>query len=488
MTSSGNLWVCSGDLQVGIGRRTAMCDGAGQESWSYDMMGRVLTDRRATNSVTKDFSYAYNLDSSLTTLTYPNNRVVTYAYNAAGRALSAVDTANSVNYALNASYVPQGALSSLQNGANIVSTFYYNNRLQPCRISVRSAGVSPANCADIANTGNVLDFTYGFNLGTANNGNVASIANNRDTTRSQSFTYDALNRLATAQTSATAATGLAKCWGETFNYDQWANLLSIGGVSSAYTGCTQESLSVGVNTKNQINNIGFQYAAAGNLTFDGSLSTTYDAENRIVSTNAGVTYSYDGDGKRVKKSNGKRYWYGSGSDPLEETDLSGVASADYIFFNGKRTARLDLPGAAVHYYFANHLGSASIVTSSAGVIQDESDYYPFGGERAVTDSDPNQYKFTGKERDTESGLDFFIARYYSSAYGRFLSPDEFTGGPEDAFSSSDPLPPGPLPYANISNPQSLNKYTYVLNNPLRLVDPDGHTGVTCPPKTSPTKM
>lgn len=91
---------------------------------------------------------------------------------------------------------------------------------------------------------------------------------------------------------------------------------------------------------------------------------------------------------------------------------------------------------------------------------EESDYYPFGGERAVFNNDPNPYKFTGKERDGESGLDYFIARYYSSGYGRFLSPDEFTGGPVDAYSSNDPLPPGPLPYADITNPQSLNKYTY----------------------------
>src|SRR5713226_5815718 len=72
----------------------------------------------------------------------------------------------------------------------------------------------------------------------------------------------------------------------------------------------------------------------------------------------------------------------------------------------------------------------------------------------------NTYKFTGKERDSESGLDCFEARYYSSQYGRFMSPDEFPGGPVDAISPADPAPPGPLPYADITNPQSLNKYAY----------------------------
>ena len=81
--------------------------------------------------------------------------------------------------------------------------------------------------------------------------------------------------------------------------------------------------------------------------------------------------------------------------------------------------------------------------------------------------------FTGKERDAESGLDDFEARFYSSSIGRFMQVDEFSGGPVDVFDPS-PSAAGPLPYADIFNPQSLNKYTYVYNNPLRYVDPNGH--------------
>ncbi len=150
-----------------------------------------------------------------------------------------------------------------------------------------------------------------------------------------------------------------------------------------------------------------------------------------------------------------------GSDPTEESDFSGVASPGYIFFNGKRTARLDLPSATVHYYFANHLGSTSVVTSNTGAIQDESDFYPFGGERVITDTDPNHYKFTGKERDTESNLDNFGARYYSSQYGRFISADW----------SATPIP---VPYADFTDPQTLNLYAYVRDNPISKVDADGH--------------
>ena len=161
------------------------------------------------------------------------------------------------------------------------------------------------------------------------------------------------------------------------------------------------------------------------------------------------------------------------SEAMLGTDLTSDNAAGHSFFGGKRIAQREA-GGAVFYYFADHLGSSRVVTDATGTILDDSDYYPFGGERAVASGSGNTYKFTGKERDPESSLDYFVARYYSSGYGRFLSPDEFTGGPVDAFSSSDPLPPGALPYADITNPQSLNKYTYTFNNPLKYTDPDGH--------------
>jgi RHS repeat-associated protein len=81
---------------------------------------------------------------------------------------------------------------------------------------------------------------------------------------------------------------------------------------------------------------------------------------------------------------------------------------------------------------------------------------------------------SGKERDVESGLDYFLARYYSAAQGRFTSPDEFQGGAVDPFTGQQVGQPGPLPYADITDPQTLNKYAYVRNNPLRYTDPDGH--------------
>jgi RHS repeat-associated protein len=114
----------------------------------------------------------------------------------------------------------------------------------------------------------------------------------------------------------------------------------------------------------------------------------------------------------------------------------------------------------VNYYFADHLGSSRVVTNAAGTILDDSDFYPFGGERVIAGSSGNTYKFTGKERDSESGLDNFGARYDSSSLGRFMSPD--------------PL----MASAAVFDPRTWNRYSYALNNPLRFVDPNGMKEVT----------
>ncbi|HZI57376.1 MAG TPA: RHS repeat-associated core domain-containing protein, partial [Verrucomicrobiae bacterium] len=132
-------------------------------------------------------------------------------------------------------------------------------------------------------------------------------------------------------------------------------------------------------------------------------------------------------------------------------------------FDGERVARRD--GATgtggVFYYFSDHLKTASVITDAAGAIKAESDYYPWGGELQFVNNDTNDYKFTGKKRDTETGLDYFGARYYSNGLGRFITSDWAAKATA-------------VPYAEYSDPQSLNLYTYVRNVPTTRFDADGH--------------
>jgi RHS repeat-associated protein len=208
---------------------------------------------------------------------------------------------------------------------------------------------------------------------------------------------------------------------------------------------------------------GMNYDAAGNLLSYLTANYTYDQENRLSST-AGMSYTYDGNGERVLKSNTstgapvKRYW-SMGGNTLAEGDGTGNLTAEYIYLDDLRVARVDLPANTVHYYLSDHLGSTSIIASSTGAIEEESDYSPFGTEFMITGPGINELKFTGKRRDTESQLDYFGSRHYGNILGRFISPDQ------------------PFADEDEGNPQSWNMYAYAGNNPLRNVDPNGQSHV-----------
>jgi RHS repeat-associated protein len=144
-----------------------------------------------------------------------------------------------------------------------------------------------------------------------------------------------------------------------------------------------------------------------------------------------------------------------------------------VWTGGKLLATYDTKG--LHFELTDPLGTKRVQVNAQGQVDETCTSLPFGndvgnwpggncvvpGNQLGTGDDATEHHFTGKERDAESGNDYFEARYYSSAMGRFMSPD-WAAKAE------------PVPYAKLDNPQSLNLYAYVLNNPLSHVDPDGH--------------
>src|SRR6185437_11583264 len=133
-----------------------------------------------------------------------------------------------------------------------------------------------------------------------------------------------------------------------------------------------------------------------------------------------------------------------------------------VYANGELIATEDQTEA--HFYLNDWLGTRRVQTDYEGVKEQTCSSLPYGDGDNCTG-----IVFTGKERDQESGLDYFGARYYGSSMGRFMSPDV----------GADPTLGVPVPYAELENPQSLNLYSYVRNNPLSLTDPDGNNVRLC---------
>ena len=434
------------------GRRTAATYGSVSSAWTYDGLGRAKTSSQTIGSNTWSFpEYAWNLADSLKTELMPSGRTVNYTFDSAGRVSAVAGTLSGTprNYVTGVSYAPHGAISGVTLGNGIPVATTYNPRFQATQID--------------ANSG-LLTLNYNFASST-NNGNVLS----QKVTRqgqiwTQSYGYDNLNRLTCANevigaTGPTCGTGTPG-WQEQNGFDVRGNRWESSRSGLASATVETPAAYTWFDSNNRISQTGWTYDSACNLiTITSTLRRfSYDAENRLICATQGSTttpstcgsgtydwleqYTYDADGHRVTK-----------------TTSSGTTT--YVYDAGGQLASENLasaPGAiGTVYPITDSLGSTRLVTDSAGVVTKCSDYLPFGEEiTQIVDSRPacfsaaepaTEAKFTGKERDAESGLDYFGARYFSSAQGRWTSPDEFKGGIVDPFTGQQISQPGPLPYA-----------------------------------------
>jgi len=149
-------------------------------------------------------------------------------------------------------------------------------------------------------------------------------------------------------------------------------------------------------------------------------------------------------------------------------DVVSTAEGDtekaYVFAANTKVASLEIapndegaPESRLIFHHADHLTGANVDTDTNGQVVQLLDYYPYGDSRIDDHAEDyhDDYQFTGKERDEETSLSYYEARYYDSATGRFISRDTWEG--------------------DLKDPQSLNKYSYVRNNPLKYVDPSGES-------------
>lgn len=423
----------------------------------YNKLGNIACSRQSTASTDFDFKYTPTVHGDWKEIVYPSGRVVNTSFDDAGRALT-VSGGPSVTYASDLEYAPHGALTQLKLGNGAFETTVYNGRLQ----------MTDRKLGNTAGASELWRLENGF-PSTGNNGNITSqtLTLLAGTPIETYYEYDGVNRLQLAAedpTSSPACPDSGSHWCQLYDYDargnravdDESNLGFVIGRPSTF------------GTDNRIADSGFGYDDRGNLELlDSNERYLYDGENRQITycastvsqancedtgyTTGKTFYGYDGEGRRVSKTS-------TAGTTVFVYDASGRLAAEY---GGT------VESAATRYITTDHLGSTRVITDGSRTVVECKDYLPFGDEIIASSqngrngiscygADLVRQKFTGKERDTESRLDFFGARYFSWGSGRFQSPD------------------APFADQNPQDPQSWNLYVYVRNNPLAYIDPSGH--------------
>jgi RHS repeat-associated protein len=431
------------------GRLKQVTDASGNVTFEYDSRGRISKSTKVLDAVTYVTTSTYDGLGRLKEVTDPSTPAKTVEYLYTGPVLDKVqDKAGSGTtiYVAYSNYTSQSQPQTTTNGNGVVTTNTYAdpahatcvpaNSFKLCTLKTQK-GTSPL----------LQDLTYTFTA----DGNVDLITDPLN--GNQDFGYDLQDRL----TSATGPYGSGGATATlTYSYNQIGNLTNNSQLG-AYTYPTSGASSVRPHAVTTAGANSYAYDNNGNLTGGAGRTLTWNIENKpltVVQGSTTTTFVYDGDGGRVKKIVGStttRY-----ISKLYECDNTNCSR--FIWAGSTRIATIAASG-TIHYWHGDHLGSSSVVTDSTGAKAQTLTYYPYGGTKTnqsfTTPAVNVPYKYTGKELDG-TGLYYYEARYYDATLGRFISADTIV--------------------PQIYDPQTLNRYSYVRNNPLSYTDPTGHWG------------
>ncbi len=482
----------------GKGQRTSMStsDGTGT-TWTYTVRGQIASAVHTVGGMAGSWTFGWQYDSAdrLKQITYPTassgTETVVYGYDAAWRQQSVCVSGSGGCYAQAGTFDALNQPTSLTLGNNLRHTFTYSNPM--ARLSRLQVGTSTA-------LGSIFDRSYGYD----NVANVISITDNQTGgIAAQTYGYDERDRLTRWTLGSTT---------QTYAYDTIGNLTSKAGVSMTY-GAGTNGTGAGPHQARSIGGATQTYDANGNLTSGMARTIAWNNENLPSSvTSGGVseTYGYNADSLRVKKVRGTvTTIYLEG---LWEQTSSGTTRRFYTL-NGQVVAVRTNAGSTntVSYLHGDHLGSISVTTTSTGTAEPRQEFDPWGKVRSggITATTRN---YTGQILD-DTGLLFYNARYYDPAIGRFISGDTVVPGTPSGTMNGVAVTPLTVSFheggfrsklnreskapfwfqmdsdakqqhgspMGPANPQALNRYSYVQNNPLKYTDPTGHTLYTVTP-------
>ena len=411
------------------------------EVFKYDLMGHVVLEgdcRPSQCGSSNDWlNYSYDLGGNLLTSTDGNNVTSTYTYTAANELMTLTSSqANGQNPAAIISSAQQSPFgpSNIQFGNGVgggVNSFDTLGRFNGQAVC---AGSINANCSG----GSQLD---GSNV--TWQGKRATAASDLYAGISYSFGYDDMNRL-----GSTVANGNQTY---SYGYDRWGN---------------RRYQTPGTNIDSDVHNHldGFPYDAAGNLMADASGNGyTYDAEGNVleVTGNAAGTilYTYDALNQRVRVDTGSSYQeYDFNLAGQRVSTWTGpTTNVQGQYYAGGRVVAYYSDG-ATHFQHQDWLGTTRLRTTYSGSVEGRFSQAAFGDNFQSTGTDTDTAHYAGQDADSNTDTSHARFRELAPRYGRWMSPDPYDGS------------------YHFGNPQTLNRYTYALNNPLVFIDP---TGLDC---------